>query len=139
LKVFLIQELDVTMYKEYDMTQRSQWNSSNLPSKKQIANTRTGKVKGAGRSQPLHDFKVDMIEERPDQLFLRRRDIGPEEMIGFHNLQPFFLSGISVFGETVVEEDFEGGFFAVVVVGIVGDETDEATCYILGDEVVCGR
>jgi uncharacterized membrane protein YeaQ/YmgE (transglycosylase-associated protein family) len=48
-------------------------------------------------------------------------------MVCFDDLKPFLLGLDTVLGKTVVEEDFEGGFFAIVVVGIVGDEPDETT------------
>jgi len=46
-------------------------------------------------------------------------------MVCFDDLEPLKLRCDTVFGEPVVEEDFDGGFFAVVVV--VGDETDKST------------
>jgi hypothetical protein len=46
-------------------------------------------------------------------------------MVGFNYLQPFKLSRNPIFGEPVVEENFDGGFFPIIVV--VRDEADEST------------
>lgn len=49
-------------------------------------------------------------------------------MICFDNLQPFCFGFVFVFGETMVEEYFYGGFLAVGLVRVGGDETDETAC-----------
>jgi len=48
-------------------------------------------------------------------------------MVSPDDSEPFFLSFQAVFGETMVEEDFDGGFLAVVVVRCVRDEAHETT------------
>jgi hypothetical protein len=48
-------------------------------------------------------------------------------VVCFNDLKPFLLGFDSVLGKTVIEEDFEGGFFAIVVVRVVGDEPNETT------------
>ena len=48
-------------------------------------------------------------------------------MIGLYDLHPFRLGLDPIFGQSMVEEDFDSCLFAVVVIWIVGDETDKTT------------
>lgn len=68
-----------------------------------------------------------MVQKGPNELFLGRRDISPEVVISFHNLQPFFLGLTLVLWKAMVEEDFDGGFFAVDMIDVVRDEADKTT------------
>jgi hypothetical protein len=48
-------------------------------------------------------------------------------MLSFDNLKPFVSSFGSFFGQPVVEKGFDSSLFAVVVIRIIWDETNEAT------------
>lgn len=102
-------------------------NTINSPSQEQVPNTGTREVECRTRSESLQDLKVDQVQKTPHQLLLRCRNVIPKWMVGFDNLEPFCFCFFPVFGEPVVEEDFDGGLFAVIVVGVVWNETDEAT------------
>lgn len=49
-------------------------------------------------------------------------------MFSLYNLQPLLSSRRTFFGQSVVEECFNGSFFAVVVIWIIWDKTNETTC-----------
>lgn len=46
-------------------------------------------------------------------------------MVGFDYLQPLSLGCYTIFWKSVVEEDFDGGLFRIIV--IIWDESNEST------------
>jgi hypothetical protein len=88
------------------------------PSQKQIPNTSRRKVKRGAGPKSLQNLKIDQIEIGPNELLLGGRNVGPQLVVGFDHLEPFGLGRVAVLGQTVVEEDADGGFFTGFVVRV---------------------
>lgn len=96
-----------------------------LPSQKQISNTCTRKIKTGRRPPALNDLKRDNVQHGSHQLFLCRGNISPQCMLGFYNLEPFISSRGAFFGQPVVEQRLDGCLFAIVMIWIIRNKTDE--------------
>lgn len=91
----------------------------------QVADAGGLEVEGGGGAGALHDLEVDVVEEGADEFFLSRRDVSPEGMSAFDDIEPFETRRGGGRGEPVVEEGFYGVALGVRV-GVFGDEADEA-------------
>jgi hypothetical protein len=98
-----------------------------LPRQEQITNTSTREIETRRWATALDDFKRNDIEYRSDKLFLCCRDVCPQRMLCFDNLEPFLPCGSTLFGKAVIEEGLDCGFLAAVVVGVIRDQTYETT------------
>ena len=94
----------------------------------QVADAGELEVEGAvGRARALDDLEVQQVEEGPDELFLRGRDVRPQRVAGLDDVEPFEACVGGGGGEAVVEEGFDGVALGGGR-GVFGDEADEATC-----------
>jgi hypothetical protein len=98
-----------------------------IPSQEQVSNTCTREIETRRRPAALDNLESNNIEHRPNKLFLRRRNVRPQRVLGFYNLQPLLSRRRTLRRQAVVEESLDGCFLAVVVIGVIGDEADEAT------------
>lgn len=92
-----------------------------IPSQKEITDTCTGVVKARRWSASLNDFVSYDIEERPDEFFLCCGNIRPEMVFSFDNLKPLLASLCTLFGQSMVEEELDRSFLALVVVQVIWD------------------
>lgn len=55
-----------------------------------VADGGFGKVEGGRWPGSLDDLEVQGVEDGPDEFSLGRRDVGPEEVAGFDDVEPFY-------------------------------------------------
>lgn len=89
----------------------------------EVADAGAGEAEAARGPHALDGVEVEAVEVGADEFALGRRDVGPQRVAGFEDVEPLGAGLVGAAGQAVVEEALDGRRPGVAV---VRDEADEA-------------